>query len=277
MRETQTPITALFATTFVLTSLSGFAQALAPPTTAALVQVLAEGDENAKYLLITRFLNLPAHSVDGSVIRVLSDELNTLTDEGVQRETLIARGTLPEPRSGEYDSLVTDVLAQQMNPIAIPALVRVVADGYSSFEALVRFGDVAVPALVDGCRTDRGLNMHIRKCLDVLEQMLERPAIAATLSAASLSQIKAVAFDRMLNPVGEPDVLDPEGRLGDPYVLAAAAYLAVATRDPNLRSQVVALLDNSVAAFQARNIEQKWIPTVSDLVRQALAKFPPPQ
>ena len=265
----------LLVVLLLITSPGVFAQVPSSrPSIDALVQVLREGDESAKEAIVVRFSGLPPGMVDDRGIRALSEELDKLTEESIQRGILIAKGRAPANRSGEYDSLVTDVLAQQRNPIAIPVLVRNVARGYSSFEALVQFGEAAVPALVAGCRVDRGLNRHIRMGLDALEQMLERPAIAAPLSQNSRAQIRAVARERMANPVGEPDILDPDGRLGDPYVLAAAAYLAVATGDPDLRREATALIDNSVTVFQARRIDAGWIPRVTVLIQQALAKFP---
>jgi len=252
------------------------AQERALPSTDDLIQALRMADETAKEAIVRLFTNRPARSVDDRAISVLSSELGFQTEIDIQRLSDIAHGHVPEPRDGEYRNLVERVLAQQENPLAIPALVRAVGNKGAGFESLIRFGEAAVPALIVGCRENRGTANHIRYCLDALEQMLERPAIASTLSDGSRDQIKEVARERMRNPQRDPDISDPEARTGDPFVLASAAYLGAATRDPELRRMTVALTTDATT-FDTSRVDRKWIPYVSNLLRQALAKFPASQ
>ncbi len=98
--------------------------------------------------------------------------------------------------------------------------------------------------------------------MDALEQMLESPTIRQTLSPRSHAAIKQLAAERMKTLRG-----DKNWRL-----FAGAAYLAVATRDPQLRKQVEELNNNPrVFAQQGMGYEAKE--KASDLIQQALDKF----
>ena len=143
-------------------------------------------------------------------------------------------------------------------------LAEVIDYGNTPFWAMVGFGEAAVPALVKRARTDGDQHhfMKIQKSMDALEQMLESPTIRPTLSAQSHAAIKQLAADRMKTLKG-----DNNWRL-----FAAAAYLAVATGDPQLRKQVEEINNNDKAFFQqgmGLEAQQK----ASDLIQQALDKF----
>jgi len=56
-------------------------------------------------------------------------------------------------------------------------------------------------------------------------------------------------------------------------VLASAAYLGVATGDPQLRRQAEALIDKS-PEFMRRGIDAQYQQWTSDRLREALANFP---
>jgi hypothetical protein len=92
---------------------------------------------------------------------------------------------------------------------------------------------------------------------------MESKTIRPTLSRRSQTAIRQLAADRMRNLTG-----DRNWRL-----FAAAAYLAVATRDPHLRKQVADLVDNDAAFFRlAMNPTSEQ--QASELLHQALDKFP---
>src|SRR5262249_25416921 len=131
--------------------------------------------------------------------------------------------------------------------------------------SLAKFGDQAVPSLVRRVREPESAGEvgHIAGAMDVLEQMLEQPTIRSQLSPASLALIRQVAGERMKN------LRRPETAWS---TLGPAAYLSVATGDPQLRKQVEDLIGND-AEFVRRGIDvekQRWFERV---IAEALAKF----
>jgi hypothetical protein len=157
-----------------------------------------------------------------------------------------------------------EILKAQKNPVAIEALASLVPY-YGTTPALVEFGEIAVPALIRRARRPE-VNHEvgfIDGALAALEQMLEEPTIRSTLSPTSRNAIRQLALDRMRD-LGRPETAYS--------TLAHAAYLAVATGDPQLRKQVTDLVADGVE-LRRRGIvdidKQEWF---KKIIGEALEK-----
>ena len=188
---------------------------------------------------------LPPHTLRPATLAAITQKIRQLNQESAVRA--IYKGLIPAPTEGDEGnfenvvSLVT-VLINQADVAGLDGIAECVDMGNTPFWALVGHGEEAVPALVR--RASNGDVDHdagkVLKSMDALEQMLESPTIRQKLSPRSHAAIKQLAADRMKTLRG-----DKNWRL-----FAGAAYLAVATRDPQLRKQVEEINNNDKAFFQ---------------------------
>lgn len=235
---------------------------------AAIVRDLQSRDWITKGRAVAFEARASSPELDTPAIQVLAGELRAITEQLILRES---DSPSRPPYPADFDVVsywrsLGEILAREQNPIAIDALAGAISSGGAPFAAIVRFGEPAVPPVVASVRSEHGLLGHIDRGLDALEQMLEQPAIAQTLSPASLDLIKVVAGERMATP----------GPKGAGSVLASAAYLAIATHDPRLRATAASLIDNPTA-IQSRGVAgPQYVAFISTRLRQALEKFPPP-
>jgi hypothetical protein len=213
---------------------------------------------------------LPPHSLRPETLAAIGAEIRTLRAAARARSEAIRNGTHPPPSDqdegyGEDIIALTQVLVKQDDAAGIDGLAEVVDYGNAPFWALVSHGEAAVPALVRRARIDGDGDelFKSQKSMDALEQMLESKTIQPRLSQRSHSAIRQLAADRMRTLKG-----DKNWRL-----LAAAAYLAVATGDPQLRKEVEELANND-GAFVRRGMNAQSEQQASELMRQALEKFP---
>jgi hypothetical protein len=244
------------------------------PNTDALVRALQSPNYVTKEKIVLRFANRRRSALDGRAITALSRELERAAD--VERRLSGDPSQQRHESDGEvhsYSRIVADVLVQQGDPRAIPALVPFVRG--PALGALIQFGGAAVPALVAGlAKSDVSAHGYFRvETFHAFEQMLKETALAATLSEENKAQIRAVAHEQMTSPEYPSDASDPDSREMGRYLLEAAAHLAIVIGDPGLRHEAIALIDNEVA-FEARHIDAKWIALVSTRIRRALEEIP---
>jgi hypothetical protein len=214
-------------------------------------------------------MQLPAHTLQPATLIAIGQKLKQIGRESAVRGDAIYKGLIAVPSEGgegtfEIEVSLTQILINQDDPAAMDGLAEVVDLGNDPFWALVGHGEAAVPALVRRAQTDDDLQKGpTLKAMDALEQMLESKTVRPKLSQRSHAAIRRLAADRMRTLKG-----DDNWRL-----FAAAAYLAVATGDPELRKQVEALNNNDRAFFQlGMNTESQR--KASELIQQALDKFP---
>ena len=247
---------------------------LLPPSDADIVAALQSVDDdlNTKMAVITRAVHsdlLKPQSLRAATIRLIVQEISKIQRIGEDRFLAFQAGTGQQPFEeegyGEYTIQLTQLLIKQQNPAGIDGLADVVHYGNSPFWAVVGYGDAAVPALVRVARVNPRMydSGKMQNAMDALEQMLESPTIRPTLTANSHAQIRQLAADRMRTLRGDDNARN----------LAAAASLAVATGDRQLRTEAAALADNDSEFFR-RDISVQVGQEVSDSVRQALEKFP---
>jgi hypothetical protein len=207
---------------------------------------------------------LPPHTLQDTTVKALSDKVMTLT----RRIRAQFEADPTSRHEGDADSALVQnlilILKKQKNPVGIDGLVTVVPF-YATVADLAELGELAVPALVRRARKPESTGEvgHINGALDALEQMLEQPAIRATLSARSRTQIRQVAAERMKN-LGRPETAWS--------TLAHASYLAVATGDPRLRKQVSDLVASGVEQSRRGIVDlekQQWFQRV---IGEALEK-----
>jgi hypothetical protein len=212
---------------------------------------------------------LPPHTLRPATLAAITQKIRQLNQESAARGEAVYKGLIPPPPEGNESnfenvvSLVT-VLINQADVAGFDGIAECVDMGNTPFWALVGHGEEAVPALVRRARIgdidhDAG---KVLKSMDALEQMLESPTIRPTLSPRSHAAIQQIAADRMKTLRG-----DTNWRL-----FAGAAYLAVATRDPQLRKQVEDL-NNNDNAFAKQGMGHEAQQKASELIQQALDKF----
>ena len=229
-----------------------------------LSQALQSNDWRAREEAVAIASERPAGSLDSETVKALAAELTDVTELMVRK----GKGILPPDTNGvdipDYWQALRELLAREHNPLAIDALVGSVSAGGGPYTAVRAFGELAIPSLVATARSDGGLLGQVHTALDIMEQMLETPEIAKTLSTNSRAAIHEVATERFKRP---------GPRIGW-QVLASAAYLGVATGDPELRAAAAFLVDNPTA-LQAKGVtDPRTVAFYSDRIRQALAKFP---
>src|SRR6266853_4658526 len=216
--------------------------------------------DDEKHAIMVKAAELPPRTLGDSTIRAIGNEALRL-----QREISAQFAADPSSRKegdldGAYMAALVEVLKNQKNPVAVDALVAMVPY-FGTTESIVEFGERAVPALVTRARQPEASHEvgYVDGALDALEQMLESPQIRPTLSIGSRQQIRQVAIDRMKDT----------GRLETAAsIFAHAAYLAVATGDPQLRKQVADIVNNDVElARHGISIDRQ--PYYSKVLREA--------
>ena len=212
---------------------------------------------------------LPPHALRPATLAAITQKIRQLNQESAARGEAVYKGLiapLPEGNESNFEHLVSlvTVLINQADVAGFDGIAECVDMGNAPFWALVGHGEEAVPALVR--RASIGDIDHdagkVLKSMDALEQMLESATIRQTLSPRSHAAIRQIAADRMKTLRG-----DKNWRL-----FAGAAYLAVATRDPQLRKQVEDM-NNNYRAFSQQGMGFEAQQKVSDLIQQALDKF----
>jgi hypothetical protein len=212
---------------------------------------------------------LPPHTLRPATLAANTQRIRQLNQEAEARSEAIRKGLIPPPPEedeGTFETVVqlVTVLINQADVAGFDGIAECVDMGNTPFWAMVGHGEEAVPALIR--RASVGDADHepgkALRSMDALEQMLESPTIRPGLSPGSHAAIRQLAADRMKTLRG-----DRNWRL-----FAGAAYLAVATRDPQLRKQVEDM-NNNYRAFSRQGMGLEAQQKASDLIQQALDKF----
>jgi hypothetical protein len=146
----------------------------------------------------------------------------------------------------------------------VDALAGAAGTGAIAMDALVRMGDRAVPSLVRAGRAypnQRERSFQRKAAMDTLEQMLEQPRVARTLSQRSRQAIESLARDRLSD------------RRADAFELVGAGYPAVATRNAALRAEAARLTDSG--ELRRREVPERFDSFISKTIGEALATFRP--
>ena len=204
------------------------AQQTTPPD---LARILRSGALNDRYQAARDVLQIPPEQRDETLWVALAGELQRVASESHARtDALVAGRQVPSlgEEHSEYFAALIEAVSQWRDPRAIPPLISA-GSGMLATRGIVRFGDTAVPLLIEAARTShRSQRGGVLLALQILlEGFTIGPYIPPTpLSQASREQILQLAHD-LFQP-GTTSMPD----------LPMAAGLALATDDEALRQQV---------------------------------------
>lgn len=202
-----------------------------------LAAALERGSVEQRYNALLKILDTPPERRDAAVWAALTRELkralviyHRLHDE-----------TLPPPppsttMSSEYYADLVQAVSGSRDPAVIPFLVQASGTGTDPTDALARFGDLAIPALL---ATVRGTTNDLRQragAMFALATMCQPqiPNAVAPVSAGSRRQIVELASELWHSKF-------------DRGSLIPTSVFAVATRDSNLATHLERLASQSEA------------------------------
>lgn len=164
-------------------------------------------------------------------------------------------------RYGEYYLDLVEALSETRDPADIPLLVDVSGSGKNATDCLVRFGDLAVPALLQTVR-GKTLNDHLQigGAMFALADMLRSPPTdaIAPVSDASRRQISAVAQETLEQRLTFNNVIE-------------ITDLALATKRPDLRQQLERLAADATEWKRRGLVDPKEIDHCQRIIRAQLA------
>lgn len=203
---------------------------------ADLVATLRSGTPTEREAAIDRAAEIPPDERDTALWLALVHELERVSRESEAREDALAAGK-ESPTHGRlggagahYVPDLIGVVAEWKDIRVLPALIAAPADGMIVTEPIVKFGDAAVPSLLDAVR--RGRRSNVGGALLALQYLLEGMHIAPyNITPAELSSRNRNDIVRLAR-----DLLRPKGAYW-PH-LPIVAGLALATGDADLRRQV---------------------------------------
>jgi hypothetical protein len=206
-----------------------------PRSQEELIATLRTGTPAERDAALDQVALIPPDQRGTALWLTLVNELQRLTKEDEAREDAVASGReLPAQGPlggvpGYLRDLIT-VVGEWRDPRVIPALISAPGGGMIITEPIVRFGDVAVPSLIETAR--HGHASHFAGSMLALEMLMTGRTTPpynippAALSPESRNGILRLAQD-LLRPKATPW----------PH-LPIVASLALTTGDPELRRQV---------------------------------------
>jgi hypothetical protein len=233
-----------------------------------LVASLSGGDQRAREEAVS-YIRKKIQPADRSaeLEQALANELVRLNTLGRARMELDRAGK-PIPDSFPADHLreVIALVSESPRPLVLPALLGAIGTGGMVKDALVRFGDEAVPGVISVARAKVGLVTtgspgdtpppEVADAINVLRELLGKTT--KPVSAQSRVAILAVARDRLTGPQ-------------DVVVAMAACRLAVATRDQTLRARVSALAENRNEVASLGIVDPRFADNLQRVAKDALA------
>jgi hypothetical protein len=235
-------------------------------------RILGTGDIGARHDAIARILAIPSSERTVVVWQALRQEVDRVVACLDVRPTSLAERQRLQcditPRSEDnYLPDLIEALSQSRDPSMIPTLIKVAPSGAIAAAGLVRFGDLAVPALIDSAMSSRSGPWVEESggAIFTLARMLEQlvPDAVQPLSAATRLQITDTARTLL------------HTRLSWVNQIPIVA-LVLATKDEALRSEVEALATDA-SLWQQRGVtDQARITQVQNSIRAQLARHPKP-
>jgi hypothetical protein len=206
------------------------------PSQKDLIAGLGSETASVREATVRRIAQIPPDQREPDLWMALVNELQRISRESEARIDADAAGR-PIPPSGRLgggsDSYLPNLIGavgQWRDIRALPALISAPGGGMIITEPIVRFGDAAVPRLIETAR--HGHRSHRVGSLLALQYLVEGKALAPyKIPPAALSPDNR---DRILQLARE--LLRPKGT--SPSELPIVAGLALATADPQLREQV---------------------------------------
>jgi hypothetical protein len=172
------------------------------------------------------------------------------------------------PRSEDnYLPDLIQALGQSRDTSMIPTLIKVAPSGAIAAAALVRFGDVAVPALIESAMSSRSgpWVSESSGAMSTLARMLEQPAPDAVQPLSRASRLRITDTARTL--------LHTKLTFANQIPIIA---LVLATKDVALRAEVEALATDASEWRRRGLTDQARIAQVQNSIRYALTQHPKP-
>ena len=235
-------------------------------------RILGTGDLSARHEALARILAIAPRERTDDMWQALRQELDRVVacldvrpHSPAERQTLHCEIT---PRS-EDDYLLNLITAigQSRDPSMIPSLIKVAPSGAIAAAALVRFGELAVPALIEAAMSSRSGPWVEESggAMLTLARMLEEPASDASQALSSANRLRITETARTLL----------RSRLTWTNQIPIVA-LCLATKDAALRSEVEALATDA-SEWRRRGItDQARIVQVQNSIRFQLARHSKP-
>lgn len=229
--------------------------------------ILSSGGIEARREAVLRILATPTSERSQAVWQALRQEVDRLVScLDVQPPTTEAGMELHcEVRPGSEDDYLPNLieaLSQSRDPLMIPTLVKVTPSGGRPAAALVHFGDLAVPALIESALSSRS-GPWVTEAgggMFALAEILHGPA----LSDRSRTEITATARTLLREKV-----------IGTHWI--PIVILALSTQDADLRSEVEKLATDSAEWVRRGLTDSAQIARRQSGIRFQLTRQPKPQ
>ena len=233
-----------------------------------LVRILQSGALTDRYQAARDVLQIPPEQRDGALWIALGNELQRVASESQARtDALIAGRQVPwlGEDYGDYHEALVEAVSQWRDPRALQPLISG-GSGMLATRGIIRFGDAAVPVLIEAARTGhRSETVGVLLALQILlEGFQVEPRIPPTpLSMMSREQILQLAHE-LFRP-----------RPGAFRDLAIEAGLALATGDEELRQRAESLAREPGLVAQFTGIgDPNEIARLQNAIRARLDRHP---
>jgi hypothetical protein len=237
-----------------------------PPNRDAVM--LTTGKTAARSEALGRILATPPGARTRDVWEALRDELNRVVacldvqkPSPAQRRKLHCEvGISHNSEDSDYLLDLISAVSQSDDPATIPTLIRVAPGHAGARLALVNFGDVAVPALIESALSSRSgpWVSEDSGSMSALGEMVVGDHISAASRARIIDTARSLLRDKF-TWVNEITVV----------------YLALATGDPVLRDEITKMANDSSELIR-RGIPPEHIEQVQRGIRYELAHPPKP-
>ena len=233
-------------------------------------RILTTGDIGARRQALERIMGVAPDDRPEEVWQALRQEVERLarcldvqTPSPAESRTLHCE--IRPVAEDEYLPNLITALGQSSDPSVIPTLIRVVPSGGIAATAMIRFGELAVPALIDSALSARSgpWGDESSGAMLTLARMLEQSAVNA-------DQRVGDATRRLITDVART-VLHSKLTWGNQI---AVVGLVLATEEPSLRSEVEALATD-VSEWQRRGVtDPARIAQAQNSIRFQLSRHP---
>jgi len=235
-------------------------------------RILGTGDLDARHDALARILSVSPgertddlwHALRQEVDRVVAC-LDVRSPSPAERQTL--RCDIRPRSEDNYLPDLVEALSQSRDPSMIPTLIKVAPSGAIAAAGLARFGDLAVPALIESAMSSRSGPWVYESggAMFTLARMLEQPApdVAKPLSGANRLRITDTARTLLHTKLTWTNQIP---------IIA----LVLATKDNALRAEVEALATDA-SEWRRRGVtDQARITQVQNSIRFALGRHSKP-
>ena len=235
-------------------------------------RILGTGNLDARRHALARIIAITPAERTPEMWRALRKEvdrvvacLDVRSPSPAERQTLRCDIT---PRSeDDYLADLVVALSQSRDPSMIPTLIKVAPSGAIAAAGLARFGDFAVPALIESAMSSRSgpWVKESHGAMFTLGRMLEEPAPDAIQPLSVVNRVRITDTARTLLHTRLT------GQNQTPIIA-----LVLATKDVALRAEVETLATDASEWRRRGLADQSRITQVQNSIRFALARHPAP-